>query len=340
MLHFEVNSSLATPPEHVEFPHERLVLGVNEKSSGSRKRANLIFTMLQESGLVPPRAVHRVPTVAGGAEANAEVLDSELRAGDLYVAYMGDGGLRDHIGAKMLSDSHSVLATTPTATVAGGNGNNFALSLHKRKYLRNPVALIREADEVEAWPIRIAINYPHPEKRSKVYYANTCFDLNAMAQIAHLIGKDSHRKHLLYKNPVTRFLALETSATTRAVLGARMPSISVKTGEQVDTHERFLYLLANVSHIGKVGRTAARATQKSMHEIEIRHKNTKSVGAGIIGLLRGNSPSKAITETSIELHEPTIAEIDGDAELLPAGTKINARMSQRSHTVLATRPTA
>ncbi len=310
--------------EKATCPFDRFVVLENPRSSGRHTARRKLDEMKQ---MFPGVPMQTFETATGGAEAYERLLKKHedlLGPKTLICIAAGDGSINFLVEALLLSPSLlAQVRRTPILPLWGGNGNDLASMLNGRT---GPTSMHMVFNGATVVPVRVMhFSMVHADGTVKEKIACITASFGATAQAAHRLNDSAYRKSQLHHIPGGRYL-MEGLTVWLAVA-----SSSAFTTEQAGSVKNmYEYTFCNGPRMAKWYRAPIRLKDDQFYLSKMEGRLPVISPAKLLLSFRPRQNNERLHKTTqLVVHEPVWAQFDGEPELIPAGTEIRVRLSER-----------
>ena len=337
--HYEANLH-PVPQDHCPLTELAPQLGVdhlvpiyNYQNRNARAIARTIGIAALQEGI----EVAEIHTVAGGAQANAEVLyDNRTVLGPhaLAINIGGDGTLHTVTnGLRIASQSAQEIYQTKRLFHEGGTACDTSKALNKPERLKNIIKLLDTGWLVEVYPLEVHIDPPtdsDPENVPDLVHALSYVSLGGFTGLAaEYINSAKHRERWLNKFNFwpTKKLGLGLTGL-RALRDAQKVDMTVDVEPRrstLDVHCLSGPIMATLKHRSK------EVVEPGFHIVENSEPRFGYLLARALQLGAGKLIDKEAEprlNLGITTHDPAILQADGETWRVPAGTSVSIKPGQ------------
>ena len=310
------------------------------------------YRNLEQLRRVAPFEILEVPT-ANSRTTKLDLIHNALENSQLLIIVGGDGTFNDvlhTISTNGLSDEAKL---TPIWCMGGGNANDGTKAMHSKNAIKNPAYALYTARTISSYPIRFDITRPDGETitRSAGLYAT--LGISGLYSSDKYLNNPSFRKKLtkLEKySPLTRKIAtgyLETMLGLKALTAYK--AFEIKQADGV-TREVYDEVYVNSSQMAKYlgfptklnsreifhytsSNRAQFLGRNALHAVSHIHSGQLvSAYTSDDEYIRGDEQRSFYT--SVDAY----AQFDGEAEIVPANSRVDVSIHKQPITLLATHP--
>jgi diacylglycerol kinase family enzyme len=323
--------SILTPNEAVTDRFSSILVFLNPKSThaaAARRRIKEI------ERLMPGTPIAVIETEAGGRAANERLVRkhaNKLGPNTLLCIAAGDGTTSQIIEAVLTSKGLSGKARkTVIFPIWGGNANDLAHMLNGPAYKAKLADILKNGRIVPIHPLQCDMT--GKDQKSHTRLAACYASLGVSGFVAKRLTQPEYRQNPLHKIPGgTTFM--DILAVISSIMGA--PSFSIK--EHGDVRSIYELSFHNGSRMAKIERLPAKLTDEMFYLKQFESKKLLSVIPRMLEVTRkGISQNLLRNYTSFTTQAETLAQFDGEPELIQAHTKVQVQLSPRPFYALAT----
>ena len=312
-------------------PFDHCVIVYNPRSTQAEQTKQRIEQLRK---LFPRDAVTllEVQRDAGGNRTLLHQQAAKLSSRTLLAVGGGDGTVNFVINT-LLTDPFFTPEQRQTVVLPlwGGNANDLACMLNGAPGRTSIPELIQAAKRVTVYPLRCEMTADGTaDNRIAVCYASFGASAFAAQQLETLRGIRPFFHALL----LPRFVH-ELTMVVRALLSA--PRFLVSDGDV--THPVFDRVFINGSRWAKVNGVPQKLTDRQYFYITVEQKRAAVVAYHIAEMTRRHPERYVVSgdrAISFTLHEPTLAQIDGEVMKLASGTDIRISLNEQPFYALST----
>lgn len=312
----------------ISFDH--FIVFLNPAGTGAKRSWARVGEL---QALFPDHTVDVLYTSMDGREANQQLLiGEEARLGPRTLLCIGGGDGTVSMLAETLMTHPDLVPNarlTPILPLWGGNANDLATMLNGSTSI-SLKQLFARAGVVPIQPLECRLQYKNGSTKTHMAICYTSFGGTAYA--SKKIAEAEHRNHPLRKMPASRLL-FELAASVREFMKA--PSFAVvEAGQQKIVYER---TIINGARFAKTGVVPIRLDQKAFFDYTLENKSLLATPIEFLESTRKASvPNFLKTTAEFNIQQDTLAQFDGEAEEVPAGTNVRVTLSKQTINVLST----
>jgi len=318
----------------MHIPFNRFLVIRNPKSTNVSNTARYIA---QLERAFPDVEITVIDTVAGGPPANAKMLRPYAKLIDkktLLCIASGDGTVGMVINI-LLSDLHFPAAARKATLLPlwCGNANDLAHMLNGNA--RTPLELVvKKGAIVPVYPLECSLTYQ--DGTTEKHLAGCYASFGASAHITKILSESVRKNTVLHRLPSGRLIE-ELIVTSRALFSA-MPFEEIEDGHSSQIFERVFF---NGPRCAKIGRIQQQLTDKSFHQAIIYGKRFLDIMWYTVEIMRGSRTERyKRTHAAFTIASDAWMQFDGEATVVPAGTRVEVRVASQPFYALSTKECA
>ncbi|MGH7234031.1 MAG: diacylglycerol kinase family protein [Candidatus Saccharimonadales bacterium] len=299
--------------------------------SSSNKRGQRRLRRLEEAS---PFKISTVYT-SENEEATKETIRESLEGSDLLLVISGDGTFNTVVRTIISNSLSEGAKLTPIWSLGGGNAEDGTKASHTKLSRALPDNALSKGRIVHTNPIRFDVTHPDGEKLT--YPAAFYATLGASALLASkdYLSSERYRNSLLAKYSLTRSLS-ELPISLYGLMSASQSSIATD-----NLSEDFFDAGYINSHImAKHLRFPTNLTKPEIFHYVIpnRQKLARYIAHGLIDGKPDGEYLRPGDFHNFSTERLTIAQFDGEAETIPAGSQVSVSIHDQPLRVVVTRP--
>lgn len=271
-------------------------------------------------------------------EANVEMMEQNLQAGDAVVIFGGD-----RTANLILSGLAKLRLPYPAAPLLGGNANDISHMLHTARNLRHPEQIFRHGRIVPLTPLEITIEMPDGATETVYSFANWSLGGSALggsyfADTARRVGLQQleHKKFgKLRRLAAESELAIQglhdvdTTILSGDLEVDNLLDLSISNGPRMAKILPFTGIKLHRAEAGLIVTRRDRWDELSL---------AKTVARSALGrLVHLDTSTDLKFQAETGQGGPLIAQSDGEAYHLPSGSQLRVGLADRSVNVYTTR---